>query len=74
MKKLPGNKANKPGNKANTFGKFTGKQLGQSFLFNKVAGRPATLFKKRLWCKCFPVNFAKFLRTAFLTEHLWWLK
>ena len=22
---------------------------------------------------CFPVNFAKFLRTPFLTEHLWWL-
>ena len=21
----------------------------------------------------FPVNFAKFLRTPFLTEHLWWL-
>ena len=29
--------------------------------------------KKRLWYKCFPVNFAKFLRTPFLTEHLWWL-
>ena len=22
---------------------------------------------------CFPVNFGKFLRTALLTEHLWWL-
>ena len=33
-------------------------------LFNKVAGlRPATLLKKRLWPSCFPVNFAKFLRT-----------
>ena len=29
--------------------------------------------KKRLWHRCFPVNFAKFLRTHFLTEHLWWL-
>ena len=29
--------------------------------------------KKRLWHRCFPVNFAKFLRTPFLTEHLWWL-
>ena len=28
--------------------------------------RPATLFKKRLWHKCFPVNYAKFLRTTFL--------
>ena len=26
-----------------------------------------------LWYKCFPVNFAKFLRTLFLTEHLRWL-
>ena len=32
--------------------------------FNKVAGlTPATLLKKRLWYRCFPVNFAKFLRT-----------
>ena len=22
---------------------------------------------------CFPVNFVKFLRTPFFTEHLWWL-
>ena len=34
---------------------------------------PATLLKKRLWHRCFPVNFAKFLRTPFFTEHLWWL-
>ena len=34
--------------------------------FNKVAGlRPATLLKKRLWHRCFPVNFAKFLRNLF---------
>ena len=35
--------------------------------------RPATLLKKRLWQRRFPVNFAKFLRTPFLTEHLRWL-
>ena len=36
-------------------------------ILNKVADlRPATLFKKRLWHRCFPVNFAKFLRTPFL--------
>ena len=28
--------------------------------------RPATLLKKRLWHRCFPVNFTKFLRTPFL--------
>ena len=43
-----------------------------SFLI--VSGlRPSTLLKKRLWHKCFPVTFAKFLRTPFLNEHLWWL-
>ena len=25
----------------------------------------------RLWHRCFPVNFVKFLRTPFLIEHLW---
>ena len=25
------------------------------------------------WHRCFPVNFAKFLRTFFLTEHIRWL-
>ena len=48
------------------FAKFTGKHLCQSLYFNKVAGlRPATLLKKKLWHRCFPVNFAK-LRTPFL--------
>ena len=43
---------------------------GASF-FNKVEGlTPATLLKKRLWHKCFPVNFAKFIRIPFLTQHL----
>ena len=28
--------------------------------------RPPTLLKKRFWHRCFPVNFAKFLRTPFL--------
>ena len=35
--------------------------------------RPRTLFKKRLWHRCFPVKFVKFLRTPFCIEHLWWL-
>ena len=34
---------------------------------------PATLLKKRLRRRCFPVNFVKFLRTPFLKDHLWWL-
>ena len=32
-----------------------------------------SFLKKRLWHRCFPVNFVKFLRTSFLKEHLWWL-
>ena len=54
------------------FTKFAGKQPCQSFFFNKVADlRYATLVKKRLWYRGFPVNFVKFLRTPFFTEHLW---
>ena len=42
--------------------------------FELIRAVPATLLKKRLWHWCFPVNFAKFLRTAFFyIEHLWWL-
>ena len=49
------------------FEKFTGKHLCQSLFLNKVAGmRSATLFKKKLWHRCFLVNFAKFPRTFFL--------
>ena len=56
------------------FAKFTGKHLCQSLFFDKVAGLiSATLLKKRLWHRCFPVNFVEFLRTHFLTEHLRWL-
>ena len=56
------------------FTKFTGKHLCQSLFFNKVAGlRSETLLKKRLWQRCFPVNFAKFVRRTFLTERVGWL-
>ena len=34
---------------------------------------PANLLKKSLCHRCFPVNFVKFLRIPFLTEHFWWL-
>ena len=54
------------------FEKFTGKHKCQSLVFNKVAGvRPATLLKKRLWHKWLPVDFAKFSKSTFFTEHLW---
>ena len=53
------------------FAKFTGKRLCQSLFFDKVAG--LRQLKKRPWLRCFPVNFVKFLRTPFRTEHLQWL-
>ena len=55
-----------------SFLKLTRKHLCQGVFFNKVADlSPATLLKNRLWHRCFLVNFAKFLRTPFFTEHLW---
>ena len=39
------------------------KKAQRHFLINR---RLATLLKKSLWHRCFPVNFAKFLRTPFL--------
>ena len=33
--------------------------------FAKFCLRSATLLKKRLWHRCFPVNFANFLRAPF---------
>ena len=56
------------------FSKLAGKQLCLSLFYNKVAGlNPATLLKKRLWHRCFPVNFEKFLRTPFLQNTSGWL-
>ena len=39
------------------FTKFTGKYLCQSVFL--------ILLKKKLWHRCFPINFAKFLNTFF---------
>ena len=48
------------------FAKFKGKDLCQSLFFNKATDLgPATLLKKKLWRRCFPVSFAKFLITLF---------
>ena len=61
------------------FSKFKEKHMCQGLFFNKVAG--LTLFKKRLWHRCFPVNFEKFLRTPCLKNtsgrlllYKWFLK
>ena len=38
-----------------------------------TCARVSFLIKKKLWHWCFAVNFTKFLRIPFLTEHLHWL-
>ena len=43
------------------------------FLIKLQASNPQLYFKKRLWHRCIPVNFAKFLRRPFFIEHLLWL-
>ena len=49
-----------------SFAKFARKNLCQSLFFNDVKGLgPSILLKKRLRRRCFPVNFAKFLRALF---------
>ena len=44
-----------------------------SFFLKKLQTSAATLLKRRLWYRYFPVNFAKFLWTLFLTIYLPWL-
>ena len=49
-----------------------------SWKFRKIRSKTSVpeslcLSKKRLWHRCFTVNFAKFLRTPFFIKHLWWL-
>ena len=52
------------------FRKIHRKHLCQSLFFNEVAGlRPATLLRKRLWQRCFPVNFVNLRRTHFLIQN-----
>ena len=48
------------------FAIFTGKQLCQSLFVSYSFIKKE---KKRLWQRGFPVNFARFLRTPFFTEH-----
>ena len=48
-------------------------EISQNWQENSCA-RFSFLIKFRpVWHRCFPMNFAKFLRTLFLREHLPWL-
>ena len=56
--------------RCSNFTKFTGKHLHQRLFFNNVTDlRDATLLRRKLWHKCFPVDFAKFLRTPYLQNN-----
>ena len=45
----------------------------QSLFLVKLLAWACSFIKKRLWHRCFPVNFAISLRTTFFIEHLRWL-
>ena len=47
------------------FTKFTGKHLCQSLFLIKLQASACNFIKKRLWHRCFHVNFVKFIRTPF---------
>ena len=51
----------------------SGKHLRQSLLFNKVAGLMPVTLKKKVWHRCFFVNFNYLLRTTFLQNTSGWL-
>ena len=60
------------------FAKFTAKHLSQSLPLIKLQTwacnfQGCNFIKKRFRNRCFSVNFAKFLRTAFLIKYLWLL-
>ena len=46
-------------------------QHEQYYLIPLIGLKAATLLKKRLWHRFFPVNFVKFLRTTFSIAQIW---
>ena len=54
--------------------KYHRKKTVLESVFEEVAGlRVCDFITKKLQQRCFPVKFAKSLRTSFLTQHLQWL-
>ena len=51
----------------------TWSNINQNLNLQKQSTEGVLKKKKRLWHRCFPVNFVKFLRTSFFIEHLRWL-
>ena len=53
--------------------KFEAYDLDKTGLIPERSSHLQLYQKKRLRHRCFPVNFAKFLRIPFSIEYLWWL-
>ena len=49
------------------------KSLKVSFLIFCQRPKTCNFIKKKVWHRCSPGNFAKFLRTHIFIEHFWWL-
>ena len=56
-----------------SFANFTGKHLCWSLFLIKLQALDPHVTERWLQHRCFPVKFAKFLRTAFFQKHLQWL-
>ena len=46
-------------------------KISKNTFFTEHLWTTASFLKERLWHRCFPVIFVKFLRTPFLQKHLW---
>ena len=55
------------------FAKFTENTCARTSLLLKLQAKVSNFIYKETLAQVFPVNFARFLRTNFLTEHHWWL-
>ena len=64
------NRSSRPEMFCKKFRKIHRKHLCQSLFLIKLQTQTCNFIKKRLWYRCFPMNFVKLLRTPFLTEHL----
>ena len=55
------------------FAKVTGKHMYQGLFLITLQADACNFIKEETLAQvCFPVNFAKFQKTSFFTEHLWW--
>ena len=56
-----------------SFANFTGSHLCWSLFLENLHAGGMQLYKRKTTTKTSTVKFAKFLKTSFFSEHLWWL-